>query len=342
MSGNASAHHMMAPVLNDPPATSTPDRRWPHIICPLLLGLIAGAGTAAGAFHYGWSLFLLTPMVVGIAAAWLPRGPCPSLRACLGASVTVNIVLSFLFLLLGVEGLICIVMAAPLVALMGMVGGLLGGLLRRRWERPRVSVYLLLIVVPFLLAWERPQAEINAPIAVTTEVIVRASPEAVWRETIDFAPIIDPPSGILRLGIAYPTHAILRREGNQIIRECHFTTGPFIEPITAWEPPHRLAFDVASQPPSMRELSPWPIHPPHLDGMIRSQRGEFQIEAVGDGLTRLRGTTWYTIEAAPAAYWRLWTDAIIHRIHRRVLDHIARQAERLGQGAPGSAMLPTR
>jgi hypothetical protein len=29
----------------------------------------------------------------------------------------------------------------------------------------------------------------------------------------------------------------------------------------------------------------------------------------------------------PAGYWRLWCDAIVHRIHLRVLRHIKRLAE---------------
>jgi hypothetical protein len=29
----------------------------------------------------------------------------------------------------------------------------------------------------------------------------------------------------------------------------------------------------------------------------------------------------------PAAYWHLWSDYIIHRIHGRVLDHIKTLAE---------------
>ena len=33
----------------------------------------------------------------------------------------------------------------------------------------------------------------------------------------------------------YPTHAVLRKDGDQIIRGCRFTTGPFIEPITVWD-----------------------------------------------------------------------------------------------------------
>jgi len=296
-------------------------------ILPLLVGLGAGAGAAFGAFHYGYSLFLLTPVVVGMGAAWIPKGPEVKLRSCMRASILVNGTLCLLFLLLGLEGLICIVMAMPLVGVMGALGGYLGYLLRRFWGRPLAAHLLVLVALPGLLAWEKPVADPNSPIAVTTEVIVHASPEAVWRETVDFSPITDPPRGILRLGIAYPTHAVLRREGDRVVRECHFTTGAFIEPITAWEPPHHLAFDVAAQPPPMSEISPWDIHPPHLDGMIRSRHGEFRIEDQGNGTTRLRGTTWYTIEAAPALYWRWWTDAIIHRVHLRVLDHIAKRAE---------------
>jgi hypothetical protein len=30
----------------------------------------------------------------------------------------------------------------------------------------------------------------------------------------------------------------------------------------------------------------------------------------------------------PAGYWRLWSDAIIHRIHVRVLTHVKHLAER--------------
>lgn len=29
----------------------------------------------------------------------------------------------------------------------------------------------------------------------------------------------------------------------------------------------------------------------------------------------------------PATYWRLWSDAIVHRIHLRVLRHIKQLAE---------------
>ncbi len=34
----------------------------------------------------------------------------------------------------------------------------------------------------------------------------------------------------------------------------------------------------------------------------------------------------------PQLYWNLWSDALIHRIHRRVLDHVKRRSEGRGVG----------
>ncbi|MEZ6014545.1 MAG: hypothetical protein R3F49_05485 [Planctomycetota bacterium] len=41
------------------------------------------------------------------------------------------------------------------------------------------------------------------------------------------------------------------------------------------------------------------------------------------GRVLLEGTTWYTHDLTPAWYWGPISDRLIHRIHRRVLDHIA-------------------
>jgi len=41
----------------------------------------------------------------------------------------------------------------------------------------------------------------------------------------------------------------------------------------------------------------------------------------------LEGTTWYYHNIKPAAYWQLWSDYIIHKIHVRVLNHIKFNSE---------------
>jgi hypothetical protein len=63
-----------------------------------------------------------------------------------------------------------------------------------------------------------------------------------------------------------------------------------------------------------------------------SRQGQFRLAplaADGDHRERtlLEGTTWYTNAMWPAAYWSLWSNAMIHAIHGRVLDHIKDVAE---------------
>ena len=57
---------------------------------------------------------------------------------------------------------------------------------------------------------------------------------------------------------------------------------------------------------------------------LESWAGEFRLNPLPGGRTELVGTTWYRHHLYPAAYWRWWSDAIVHRIHLRVLEHVAR------------------
>ena len=60
---------------------------------------------------------------------------------------------------------------------------------------------------------------------------------------------------------------------------------------------------------------------------VLARRGEFRLDPLPGGRTRLEGTTWYRHRIWPAEYWQVWSDAIIHRVHRRVLAHIKKSAE---------------
>jgi len=78
----------------------------------------------------------------------------------------------------------------------------------------------------------------------------------------------------------------------------------------------------------MEEWSPeGQIHPRHLDGYFRARRGEFRLVGLPGGRTRLEGSTWYQLDLAPGAYWRVWADSLVHAIHLRVLEHIKAEVE---------------
>jgi hypothetical protein len=163
---------------------------------------------------------------------------------------------------------------------------------------------------------------------VMTSIEIAAPPDVVWRHVVSFSEIDSPPAWYFRIGLSYPLRARIDGAGVGAVRRCEFTTGAFIEPITAWEPPTRLAFDVADQPPALREWSPYrTVYAPHVKGFFKTSRGEFRLIALADGRTRLEGRTWYSLRMQPQGYWTIIADAILHRIHSRVLTHIKQETE---------------
>jgi hypothetical protein len=149
-----------------------------------------------------------------------------------------------------------------------------------------------------------------SPVYVSS-VEIDATPARVWENVIAFGELPPPAELIFRSGVAYPQRARIDRSGVSALRHCEFSTGAFVEPITRWDAPNVLSFDVASQPPPMQEWSPYgPIVTPHLYGYFRSVRGEFRLVPLPGGRTRLEGSTWYELDLFPRAYWNLWSDAL--------------------------------
>lgn len=278
---------------------------------------------------YGMTLFFATPLVMGVVAGFIFNKPVPrSVGATLGLTLLVMFAALASLLLFAVEGLICIAMAAPIVMPLVLLGGLLGKAVAS--ARPgSASLTPLLVALPVLAGAERLITPELPEYCVLTTVDVAAPPEAIWPHVVAFADISEPEEWFFRIGIACPIRARIDGEGIGAIRHCEFTTGTFVEPITVWDEPRRLAFDVTSQPDPMTELSPWRhVHPPHLEEQsLKSRRGEFRLIDLGGGRTRLEGRTWYTFDMHPEGYWTLWSDLAIHKIHHRVLAHIKRLAE---------------
>lgn len=280
-------------------------------------------------FHsYGAAVFFGTPLVTGIASSYLLNQRTSRSHA---ASIGVAVASLFFFgvglLLFAFEGAICIAMAAPIVLPLGMAGAPIGKFLADRRRRLHGGLVGALLVLPALSFVESRLPSANE-FVVVSHIDIDAPREAVWSNVVGFTQITEQPDWIFRLGVACPEEARILGAGVGARRECIFTTGKFIEPITVWEEPGRLAFDVSEQPSPMFELTPYRhIHPPHLDLSFRSVRGEFELVELPDGGTRLVGRTWYNLDIRPHAYWTIWSDWLVHRIHLRVLRHIKQLAE---------------
>jgi len=230
-------------------------------------------------------------------------------------------------LLFAMEGVVCIMMAVPIMVPLACLGGLVGKTLADRRRLLKQGLVVSCLALPLMSVGESYLSDPNI-FVVTSAVTIDAPPTEVWHCVVDFPEITAQPEWYFRWGIAYPQRARIDGQGVGAVRHCEFSTGSFVEPITAWDEPRRLAFDVTEQPEPMFELTPYRhIHPPHLKGSFRSTRGEFRLVELADGRTRLEGSTWYELKIYPHAYWTLWTDSLVHRIHDRVLRHIKRLAE---------------
>lgn len=307
-----------------------PDRGLAAALTGVAAGSLTGAVLAPvlvfGAGAYGMALFFGTPLVMGAITGLLYNlGGKRGALATSGLGVLTVGITSGLLLLVAFEGILCLAMASPPAVVMAILGALLGRELAAVDRRALAAPMALLPMLGFV----EPQASEPRLRMVQSEVEVQASPEAVWPVVLAFPEIPEHDlAWYFRAGLAWPQRARIEGEGVGAIRHCEFSTGPFVEPITVWDPPHRLGFSVTENPHPMHELSPWEsIDAPHLEGFLTSHRGEFELVALPGGGTRLIGRTWYTVEMGPEGYWGLWTDAIIHRIHGRVLGHIATVVE---------------
>jgi uncharacterized membrane protein YhaH (DUF805 family) len=314
------------------------------VFATIASGLLGAALVPIGTVvlgSYGWGLFAAIPFAQGAIAAYVSSihrertlGQC-MLVALLSVGVTCAALLA-----LAIEGVVCIAMAAPIAGAFAALGALFGYAIGRPRVRPNAAgVVLCLLVAPAIMGAEKIASPVAPTYEVSTSIDIAAPPAEVWKHVIRF-PDLPPPTELpFRIGIAYPVRAKIVGAGVGAVRYCEFSTGDFVEPITVWKPGRELAFSVRKSAEPMHELSPYgSIETPHLHDYMVSRHGRFLLEALPNGGTRLIGTTWYQHHLWPASYWRLWSDAIVHDIHYRVLSHI----KTISEGDAGTIILGRR
>jgi len=294
--------------------------------------IIAGLLSLWGIYgigQYGIALFVLTPLFIGASPVILYgiKKKITKREAWQIGLLTLGIFMIGL-LIFAIEGIICIMMAAPFVVLLTWAGTLIGfAIISKMPGNASTTLLLLIVSIPVMSFTEKD----NKPVltSVVTAIEINADPQTVWKNVIEFPELEKPSEFIFRTGIAYPINAKIEGAGVGAVRHCNFTTGSFVEPITVWDQPRLLRFDVEEQPAPMKELSFWDIDAPHLHDYFVSKQGQFKLTKLANGNTLLEGTTWYYHNIRPAFYWRLWSNYIVHKIHERVLVHIKKKSENL-------------
>jgi hypothetical protein len=280
---------------------------------------------------YALGLFVWLPAAMGALSTTLYAFKnTVSKQSCRNVAFLTLLIFCAGLLTFAFEGLICIIMAAPIGLFFTWLGYLLGyQIVKSSIINPQLLSVFLIISVPVFMGFEYTDKDKKEDLrAVTTSITINAPAAKVWQIVIAFPQLDSPTELLFKAGIAYPINAKIDGKGVGAIRHCNFSTGSFVEPITTWQEPNLLRFDVAEQPATMKELSFYKLHPNHLHGYFISKHGQFKLTCLANGNTLLEGTTWYYNKIKPNIYWNIWSDYIIHKIHERVLDHIKEVSEK--------------
>jgi hypothetical protein len=146
------------------------------------------------------------------------------------------------------EGVICLIVAAPIMMAFSLMGGLIA---RVAFGRIRNSPpgALSAIALPLLLIFV--EGHLPSPYEirnVNTEIFIHAPADLVWeniKSVRAIRPSELPGSWVGNIGFPRPVAAILSHEGVGGVRKASFTGGlVFTETVNRWQPEQDLAFSI--------------------------------------------------------------------------------------------------
>lgn len=311
----------------DPASSSDVSHTLQGVLAGVAIIVFAVLVSAVTFGAYGWGLFVLTPFTVGVTTAYIANR-----RVALEFGHTLKIVMwaaglgSLALVTFALEGLICIVMAAPLGAVAALLGAAMGHSLALAGHR-RGKPFLTVALLPAIFALEAAMPP-SVTIATHETILVSAPPSAVWRALTSEDPIASSPGMVGHAGLAYPVRSRIVGEGVGALRLGQFSTGTARERITEWAPGRSLAFAVLSQPPAMEEMSPYRrVHAPHVHGYFDTSETQFELDALPDGRTRLTARASHILRIDPVLYWEPIARWAVRANTRRVLRDVGRKAE---------------
>jgi general stress protein CsbA len=276
---------------------------------------------------YGWGLFVLTPFVVGFTTGYLVnRRERQSMKTTNGLVLLSAALGCFGLILFALEGLICLILAAPLGAALAITGGALGRRAANIGTNPTGPLYCVALL-PAMFAADAlyPPA---GTILTDESIVVEAPASRVWQVLTSDAPIQEPANLVGRLGLAYPQRAHLSGTGLGATRTGYFSTGEAREKVTAWQVDRRLGFMVLSQPPAMKEMSPYRrVNAPHIDGYFETGETEFELQPLNDQRTRLTVRAAHRLRIDPLIYWEPIARWAASSNSQRVLRDLKSKAE---------------
>jgi hypothetical protein len=288
----------------------------------LLTFIFFGTGIAflfLGLSDYGWVLFILLPIVLGIAI-----GAMPNRKYTLPGAFIATVILLLGLYVPGLSGLLCIVMTLPIIVPLIFLGYVVSHLTRRYRQIKDTNKFsvLLLPLVPFLIGAPIEhfiKRDKEAIIEVRTERLYHFTPEQVY-DAIKSVDTLDAQKPFLMtFDLPIPIKCVLEKEQVGGLRTCYFKSGQLsnadfgggtiVEKITQLERGKVLKMDVVSYNLVGRK---W----------LGFKEAVYYFEKIGKTNCKLTRLTTYSSVLTPRFYWEPLEKLGITHEHNYVFDNL--------------------
>lgn len=291
------------------------------LLCAICGGTLIAMGDRASSL--GVTMFLFLPAATGFVTVLSVR-----YWRAVAISLLIAMILCLAGLVFtGLEGIVCVAMASPILMVGAMLGAGIGALVKQQFPTDRTYSMAIAPILAGMSVFGAGKIEDSLEPAFRAEivestVIIGASPQVVWDAIVEFDGVQGPKPLLLRMGLPIPQSCSIRGSGVGSERVCRFNSGFIRERVTQWDEPHRLELDVETvQLPGRHWLG--------------FQRATYTLNRRDDGATRVRRTTTVTSTLRPAFYWRFFErlgtetehDYILNSLKTKVSTGIVNHAE---------------
>lgn len=259
---------------------------------------------------YGLSFFVFLPFTLGYI---LGKSTIKSISLW---GLMISLFIFFILLLLGnLEGMVCLLMAMPLVIVAIAIGAFFKYLIKKYRQNHtdenmiRSSIFPLLLFITFgIVEKELTKKDIYIN-EVKSEIILPYAPNEVY-EAIKSVDTLDAEKPFLmKLDLPIPQKCILEKEEVGGIRTCYFEGGQIVERITELKKNEVLRMDVIDYQLTGRK---W----------LGFKEAIYFFEGLPNRQTKMTRITTYTSELYPRIYWQPLEMIGIEQEHQYVFSNL--------------------
>lgn len=273
----------------------------------LLLGFILLHCNLIG---YGLSFFVFLPFILGYI---LGKGIVKEFGLY---GFLFSLATFFILLYIGnLEGMVCILMALPLILIVFFIGYLLNRineLFRKKNDNDNIIKSSFLSLISFITIGFVEKELVkndNQVIPLTTVMIFPYTTEQVYESIKSVDTLTAELPFLMKIDLPVPTKCILEKEEVGGLRICYFSGGTITEKITELEKAKVLRMDVIEYKLTGRK---W----------LGFKEAIYFFDKIGQDSCKLKRITTYTSTLKPRFYWQPLEKLGISQEHEYVLNNL--------------------